>query len=278
MTRTPATSPTLWNTRGGSAWVDLQPMLDAMFQPFEAILAEAVPEGARRVLDVGCGAGATTLAVARRLGAGRTCTGLDVSEPLVDLARRRAEAEGVEGARFIVGDGQRHDFGDARFDAVVSRFGVMFFEDPEAAFGNLRKAAADGAAMTLIVWRGPGDNPFMTAAERAAAPLLPELKPIVPDAPGQFGFADPERVRRILRPSWGEVDIAPLDVACSITAADLEVYAVRMGRAALLLPDLEPERREGVITVMRDGFAPFVTGDTARFTAACWIVRGTASR
>ncbi|NBW11088.1 MAG: class I SAM-dependent methyltransferase [Caulobacteraceae bacterium] len=274
----PMPSPTLWNTRGGSAWVDLQPMLDAMFQPFEALLAEAIPEGARRVLDVGCGAGATTLALAKRLGDGGTCTGLDVSEALVDLARRRAEAEGVAGARFVVGDGQRHDFGDARFDAVVSRFGVMFFDDPETAFARLRAATGDGAAMTLIVWRGPEDNPFMTAAERAAAPLLPELKPIDTDGPGQFGFADPERVRSLLRPSWGEVEIQPLDVDCTITAADLETYAVRMGRVAHLLPDLEPERRDAVIAAVRDGFAPFVTGDTTGFTAACWIVRGTASQ
>jgi len=266
----------LWKGAGGSAWVELQPMLDAMFQPFEPVLARAVPARARWILDIGCGAGATTRVIARGLKGG-ACTGLDISEALIDLARRRAASEGVGNARFVVGDGQRHDFGGERFDAIVSRFGVMFFDDPGAAFARLREAAENGAGMTLIVWRGPDDNPFMTAAERAAGPLLPQLTPVDLEAPGQFAFADPERVRRILAPSWSEVEIAPLDVDCALTAEDLEVYAVRMGRVAHLLPDLDPDTREAVIAAVRRGFEPFVSGGVARFTAACWIVRGKAS-
>jgi hypothetical protein len=118
----------------------------------------------------------------------------------------------------------------------------------------------------------------MTAAERAAAPLLPQLAPIDTNAPGQFGFADPERVRRILASSWGEVDIQPLEVECRLTVGDLELYGLRMGRVAHLLPDLEPATRDRALIAVREALQPYVTGDTARFAAACWIVRGKASR
>ena len=147
------------------------------------------PDPERRVLDVGCGTGSTTLAVARLLGAKGRCTGIDISEPMIAAARARAEREGTP-ASFIRADAQTHAFEPASFDMIISRFGVMFFDDSVRAFANLRRAARDDAELRFIAWRSAAENPFMTTAERAAAPLLPNLPARRPDAPGQFAFAD----------------------------------------------------------------------------------------
>ncbi len=218
----------LWNGSAGRAWVDEQEVLDAVLAPFEALLVEAVGAApAQRVLDVGCGTGSTTLAVARHLGAGGRCIGVDISEPMIALARTRAEREGAP-VRFVCADAQRHAFEPASFDTIVSRFGVMFFDDPVQAFANLRRAASADARLRVIAWRSAAENPFMTTAERAAAPLLAKLPPRRPDAPGQFSFADRDRVASILEQSgWAGVDIQPVDVS---------LHAAREGSGRLLHP------------------------------------------
>src|SRR5688572_26808327 len=140
----------LWNGPAGAAWVAAQESLDRMFAPFQALLvAEIRAVGARRVLDVGCGTGSTTLAAARETGLGGTCTGVDVSEPMIALARARAAREHSR-ASFIVADAQTHAFEPAAFDLLISRFGVMFFEDPTRAFANLRRATRAGGQMRCI--------------------------------------------------------------------------------------------------------------------------------
>jgi len=197
----------LWNGIAGRAWVDVQEVLDQTLRPFEDLLVEAVSGG--RVLDVGCGTGTTTLAVARRQGAQGHSLGVDISAPMIAAAQARAAAERSR-ASFVCADAQTHAFAPASFDAILSRFGVMFFADPVAAFANLRRAGRSGAALRFFAWRSAADNPFMTTAERAAAPLLPAFPPRQPDAPGQFAFADAARVERILAESgWADIEIRP---------------------------------------------------------------------
>jgi SAM-dependent methyltransferase len=266
----------LWNNQAGHNWVEQNAMLDRLFTPFERPLIDAV-QGAQAVLDVGCGAGATTFAVARNLDPGGRCTGADISVPLIERARRRASETGAGNTDFLLADAQTHDFQPQTFDAVISRFGVMFFDDPVAAFANLRRASRTDADLACIAWRGRQDNPFMTAAERAAAPLLPEAPPRDPAAPGQFAFADPGRVEGILSTAgWRDVDIQPLDVACTMTVDDLETYMTRVGPVSLALPGLDEDRRRAVIDAVWRGFQPFLADGEARFTAACWMVRARA--
>lgn len=267
-----------WNARRGEVWVELQDLLDRLFRPIEQVLAETVrTDGAHAVLDIGCGAGATTLAVARHLAPDGRCTGLDVSVPLVEAARRRSGEASIGTAAFVVGDAQRHAFRPGTFDAAVSRFGVMFFDDPEAAFTNIRSGARGGAWLTAFVWRDPDDNPFMTAAERAVAPLLGLTTSPERDRPGRFAFADPDRVRRILAVGgWQGSDIRPLDIPCSLTREELAIYARRMGRIGVILPDLDVARREEVEAALDRAFAPYISDGVARFEAACWIVRARA--
>lgn len=264
----------LWNGPAGRAWVDAQVSLDRLFAPLERLLVdEALAAHARRVLDVGCGTGATTLAIARSMGEGGACTGADISEPMIAVARARAGREGAP-ASFVCGDAQRHAFERASFDMIVSRFGVMFFDSPVQAFSNLLNAAEGGAKLRAIAWRGAVENPFMTTAERAAAPLLPNLPVRKPGAPGQFAFADRDRVASILDESgWAGIDIRPIDVECTLPESDLMGYITRLGPVGLVLQDETDERRRAqVVEAVRAAFEPYVRGSEVRFTAACWMI------
>jgi SAM-dependent methyltransferase len=276
MTTTPGTNDeqaALWNGVAGHAWAETQQVLDQMFKPFEDLLvAAAVARSARHVLDVGCGTGATTLAIARQLGPERACLGIDISEPMLALARARAAREGAP-ARFLRADAQRHDFGAGQFDLIVSRFGVMFFDDPIRAFANLRRAASAGAELRCFAWRSPADNPFMTTAEQAAAPFLPNLPARRPNAPGQFAFADDGRVRGILSESgWNDIDLQPIDVACTLPENELVNYLTRLGPLGQSLPEVDEATRGPVIAAVRAAFDRFVRGTEVRFTAACWTI------
>ncbi|MBP0622010.1 class I SAM-dependent methyltransferase [Cupriavidus consociatus] len=267
----------LWNGPSGQAWVAQQALLDRMLQPLEALLVSAVDAGTvQHVLDVGCGAGATTLALARIIGARGHCTGIDISGPLVDVARSRAQREGVPAA-FVHADAQTHAFAPGSFDVIVSRLGVMFFTDPVAAFANLRRAATAGAMLHCIAWRGAAENPFMTTAERAAAALLPNLPPRQPGGPGQFAFGDRQLVRSILEDSgWTAIDITPIDVACALPARALEDYFTNLGPVGLALRDEDAGTRARVVEVVGNAFRPYVHGQTVHFTAACWMITARA--
>lgn len=268
-----------WNGDAAQAWVEAQGVLDQMFRPFEDALVEAVAaQPGNRILDIGCGTGSVIRAAARRLWhrQGARCTGVDISEAMIAAARAITAREGVS-ADFICADAQTYDFAPESFDMIVSRFGVMFFDDPVAAFANLRRSVRSGGALRFAAWRSAGDNPFMTAAERAAAPFVPDMPVRQPDAPGQFGFADQHRVARILEESgWGGITITPIDVACAIPKAALDGYITRLGPLGRVLPQLDEETRGQVIEAVRAAFAPFVEGDEVRFIAACWMVAARA--
>ena len=268
----------LWNSNAGCPWVESQATMDQMFAPIEALLADAVVAGSPRdVLDVGCGTGATTFAVARRLGAASRCVGVDISEPMIAAARARAERAGVP-AQFILADAETHPFEPSSHDAIMSRFGVMFFDDSVRAFANLRRAARSDARLRLVVWRSPEENPFMTTAERAAAPLMPGLPPRVSDAPGQFAFADAGKVRRILEESgWADADIHPIDVECALPESELAGYATRFGLVGRALENADEGTRARVIDTVRAAFDPFVHGTEVRYVAACWMIGARAS-
>ena len=159
---------------------------------------------------------------------------------------------------------------------IVSRFGVMFFDDAVEAFANLRTAASEGGLLRLLVWRSPAENPFMTTAERAAAPLV-AVPRREPDAPGQFAFADEQRVRAILEKSgWGGIEIQPVDVVCRLPEKDLVRYLTQLGPLGRVLADMDESTRDRVSEVVRPAFDPYVDGSEVRFTAACWMVAAQA--
>ncbi len=276
MANTP-TQAELWNGPAGNAWVTAQPILDEMFSGFATHLAQTISLNANwRVLDVGCGTGDTTLTLAQRLGQGGHATGIDLSAPMIDVARQRAADAGLP-VDFIASDAAQPPLPGGSIDHIVSRFGVMFFDNPMQAFTRLRDTTRQGGTLHAVAWRSAAENAFMTTAERAAASLLP-LPPRVPDGPGQFAFADPQKVRGILDAAgWGEVTITPLDVPCEIARSDLRTYISLLGPVgtALRSETLDAAERERILDILEAAFVPFVVGDRVQFTAACWVIEGT---
>jgi SAM-dependent methyltransferase len=273
----PSDQSALWNGVAASGWVASQDLLDRTYQAIEDRLVDEIsPATTSRVLDVGCGTGSTTVAAARRLGANGRCTGVDISEPMIAAARGRAERAGVP-VTFVVADAQTYPFEPASFDAIISRFGVMFFADSVAAFTNLRRAASAGAILRSVVWRSAEDNPFMTAAEQAAAPLLPDLPARRPNEPGQFAFADRDRVRGIFEGAgWSRIDIQPLDVPCAFPESALVRYVTQLGPVGRALQQATDDLRARVVAAVRPAFDRYVHGAEVRFNAACWMVAARA--
>ena len=264
-----------WNGDSGRAWVEQQAPLDAMFRPFETLLTETLTAG-ERVLDVGCGTGSTTLAAARVTGANGGCVGVDISAPMLEAARARAEREST-GVTFVQADAETYAFAPASFDAIVSRFGVMFFGNPVAAFENLRRAARPNGRLCFAAWRSAGENPFMTTTERAAAPFLKNVPARPANGPGQFAFADAKRVGSILEESgWRDIAVRPIDVACSFARSDLVRFFTRLGPLGVIFREVDASTRDKVIEAVRAAFAPFIADDQVRYTAACWLVSARA--
>ncbi|APR77307.1 Methyltransferase [Minicystis rosea] len=264
----------LWNETSGHIWVEMQEVLDRMLAPLAPpVLDAAFPGEGGRVLDIGSGAGATSLAMARRLGPAGRCLGVDISAPLVAAANARAAAEGLASTTFVQADAQTHAFEPEAFDAVISRFGVMFFDDPAAAFANIRRGARPAAKLSFVAWRSSAENPFMTTAASAAAPFLPSLPAPVPDAPGPFAFADGDRVKRILDASgWKEIDVRPIDVPSSVAERDLTAYVTKLGPVGLMLRNVDEPTRARITDAVRAAYEAFIEDGAARFTAACWLV------
>lgn len=263
--------------RAGKVWVEQQGLLDRMYRPFaEAVVEAADLRAGEAVLDVGCGAGATTFAAAWRVGPQGRAVGVDISPALLALARRRAGEDGLEGVAFLQADAQAHAFA-AEFDAIVSRFGVMFFPDPVAAFANLRTALKPGGRLVFACWRGPEDNAISTVPLEAAAPFLPTVPQFEKDAPGRFGFADPDRVRTILGESgWRDVAIAPLDDPTPVSADELLTMSLRVGPLNPILAGQDDAVREKVRAAVTAALAPYMKNGVAEMNSACWLVTARA--
>ena len=184
-----------WNEKGRD-WTELQDRMDANLSgAHAAVMAYAAAQSGENVLDIGCGTGQTSLALADAVGPRGRVTGVDVSQPMLGLARRRAE--GRTNASFTLADASVQPF-KPEFDLLFSRFGVMFFDDPIAAFANLHSGLKPGGRLAFVCWRTAPENLWAAAPLMAARALLPEQPPPDPLAPGPFAFANAQRIRDVL--------------------------------------------------------------------------------
>jgi SAM-dependent methyltransferase len=240
---------------------------------WEAVVAAVQPAPGERILDVGCGAGATTLDMARRVAPGGFSVGVDVSSTLVAAARAAAAAEQVTEVEFLEADAESFPFEAGGFDAIVSRFGVMFFGDSDAAFANLRRGLRPDGRLAFACWRSAADNPLSLVPVEAAAHLLPP-KPATPkDAPGRFAFADPDRVRGILeRSGWRDIEIAPLDVDTPVSFDEMMAFSLGLSSLAPLLREQTQDVRDQVRGVVSEAVRAHEVDGKIPLQAACWLV------
>lgn len=266
-----------WNDLGGKTWAELNDLLNRQIEALGLRGIEVLaPSPGERILDVGCGGGQTTVALAARVGPGGAVTGADISRPMLELALRRAE--GLPNVRFLEADAQVHDFGQGQFDGVFSRFGVMFFADPTAAFANLRRALKRGGRLVFICWAPLSENPWMsTPAAAAAADTTSAGPPPDPTAPGPFAFADCDRVRGILEGA-GFDNLRFDKVTAPIGGNDLEdslTVALRVGPLGARLrenPQLAPRVRADV----RAALEQRLKDGKVWMEGAAWIVSARA--
>ncbi len=267
-----------WNDQAGLKWVRLQQQLDDMIGPLGgAALDRAKPAPNERVLDVGCGCGATSLELARRVGGGGDVLGLDLSSAMLERARDRAREQNLTPVRFEIADAQTHAFQGPGFDLIFSRFGVMFFADPEQAFRNLRGALAQNGRLCFVCWQAITRNPWMLVPLQAAAKHVQLSPPPAPGAPGPFSFAEEERVRGILEAAgFAEVLIDPLEsqltLGGSVPLEEAVSFIVEgIGPTAAILRE-HPEQRGVVLSEVTEALAPFAGPDGVALPCAAWIV------
>jgi SAM-dependent methyltransferase len=267
-----------WNESAGPTWVALEEKISAQLRGLgELSMQRAAFAPGERVLDVGCGCGGTTIEIARRVGASGSVLGVDISAPMLDRAREAAREAGVANARFEQADAQTAALPERAFDALYSRFGVMFFSDPEAAFSNLSRALRPGARLTFICWRKLTENPWIHVPMTAVMPHI-AVAPPEPTAPGPFAFADGDRLRGILeRAGFSDVSLEPVDQALSVggpgaSLEDIVGFVTQMGPAGAALRSAPPEARPAAISAVREALAPHLTSEGVKMPSASWLV------
>jgi len=187
-----------WNAIAGETWAQFQESLDRQIEPLGLAAMDVLGPGeGEHIIDIGCGCGQTSLTLAARVGPTGSVVGVDISKPMLDVALRRPRPATLQ-VTFRKLDAQTGDLGSGRFDAAFSRFGVMFFGDPVAAFANIRASLKLGCRLAFVCWRPLSENLWMQAPLQAALPFIPPVAPSGPTAPGPFAFADAGRVRSML--------------------------------------------------------------------------------
>ena len=267
---------TFWNSEATRRWVTEQARIDRlMAEVTEAALAAAAPKQGERVLDVGCGTGTTVLRLAEAVGPNGRVLGVDISEQQLALARQRVAAAGINQAQLVLDDATTHHFAPDTFDLGFSRFGVMFFADPVAAFRNIRGAMKRSGRLLLAVFRSGAENPWATASVAAISHLVPPSAPLGSEEPGQFSWSDPARVKRILDGAgFHNVVLTPLDLSFVIGRNEAEAaeFATFIGQGARLLNGQPDETRQAARVAFEAFFKPHEGPNGVTLPGALWLV------
>jgi SAM-dependent methyltransferase len=268
-----------WNGPGGRHWTDRQELQDAVLAPVsEVLIARAAIASGERIIDVGCGCGATTLAAAARVGPAGHVLGLDISAPM--LARAQERTPPGAPVQWIAADATVYPLAPGGADLVLSRFGVMFFADPALSFANMRRGLRSGGRLAFACWREPRLNPWLMLPLQAAYSHAPRLPELGPEDPGPFSFASEARVNRILSEAgFSAIAMHAADLLLDIAVGrglDAAVEgALEIGPASRALQDQPPEVRAAATNAIRVALVPHQKGDSVPLGAAIWIVTAT---
>lgn len=268
-----------WNGKAGEEWAERNDQMDRMLAPFrDAAIEAANPRPGERVLDIGCGCADTSLGLAERVGPEGAVLGVDVSGPMLALARHKAEvADLSERLKFEEADAAAYNFDKGAFDLLFSRFGVMFFADPPGAFANMRKALKPGGRVAFICWAPVFDNDWVMVPLAAALKHIPAPEPAPPHAPGPFGLSDKDYVNEMLT-SAGFKNIAidrfeiMMRVGAGIEKDNIADFFLEMGPVSRALTNSPAELTQTVRAAVQDAVAPHYADGAVNLKGSCWIV------
>jgi len=268
-----------WDGPDGEHWTHGEDQYNAsMVDFYRGLVAAAGVQPDDWVLDIGCGTGQSTRDAARAASNG-FALGADLSASMLQRARQRATEEGLTNVEFVQADAQVHEFPQGRFDLVISRFGVMFFNDPVAAFSNIRRALKPEGRARFLVWRGIAENEFF-ATVRNTLGLGRDLPSPPPDAPGPMALADPERVRALFGAAgFMDVELTPVDGFSRLGASveDAQIFMCGTSAARGLLADLDDTDRERARAALRDNLEAHLGPDGIRYPGGAWVISARAS-
>jgi SAM-dependent methyltransferase len=270
-----------WNGPAGQRWTDRQAAQDVLLAPVSEILIDrARVSVGERIVDVGCGCGSTTIALAQRTGPSGHVLGVDISAPM--LARARQIARPGSPVDFVLADATVYPFVPASVDLLVSRFGVMFFAEPAVSFANMRRALRPSARLAFACWREPRENPWMMAPLQAVYRHAPKLPQPGPEDPGPFAFASEGRVLRVLgEAGFSKIMMEPCNLALDIAIGrglDAAVEAaLEIGPANRALEGQPADVRSAAKDSIREVLAPFANGQRVPLGGSIWIVTANAS-
>jgi SAM-dependent methyltransferase len=239
-----------WSSASGYQWIAQETFLDAALATIlDRLLERADIRPKENLLDVGCGTGASTLAAAAKTGPKGHVTGLDIAEQLLDRARKRSDDAGLRNTSFILGDAQTYPFDTESFDAIISRFGLMFFNDPVAAFGNMARGLKSKGRLVFPAWAPAAENPWFLIPRDAAIARLGKPAPADPFAPGPLAFQDRERVIKLMEQAGlnnvrGETEVVPLTLL--VTAAEAAKAAASIGPAARIMKEFSGTEADAI--------------------------------
>lgn len=265
-----------WNAEGGERWSSHPDVTERVFAPLrQALLERAAPRPGERVLDVGCGCGGTSVALARAVGPGGSVTAVDISRPMLAVARTRPDAQDLAHLTFAEADAAVHDFTPGAFDLAFSQFGVMFFDDSVAAFANIRRAAG-GGRLAFACWREPAANSWQTIPAAAVDGILP---PAPPRKRGWGSFADPGEVRELLAAAgFSDVALAAHDAALPL-GADPPAAAATIARFGAVGPRMDgasPDVRTAALAALEAAVRDAATPAGVTLGAGVWLVTARA--
>ncbi|MEM6590220.1 MAG: methyltransferase domain-containing protein [Pseudomonadota bacterium] len=230
-----------WSKKPGLTWSENDGILDTTLAPvLDHLLEVAALQPGERVLDIGCGTGLSTMMAAQAVLPGGHATGADIAEQM--LVKARSQAAELTNVEFLCADAQTHRFEVAAFDAVISRFGVMFFADPAAAFANIARAVKPGGRMVFMTWSGILENPWFMVPRDVAVARLGAVEPTPPNAPGPMGLADREYTADLFsKAGLTDVRISPvkMDLTPPGTAEWMGEFALTLGPASRIFAEKE---------------------------------------
>lgn len=266
-----------WNGESGRRWTEDADGRDRVLAAVaEVLLGAAEPRTGERVLDIGCGCGATTLAAAR-LAAPAATLGIDISEPMLDVARQRATAAGLDNVTFSVADAQTERLDEGAHDLAISRFGTMFFDDPGAALANIARALRRGGRLVIATWQPLLANEWLVVPG-AALLDFGELPESGGAGPGMFAQSDPALVVNLLdQAGFDHIDVQPITVPLrlggDLDAATTHLADVGPGRAVLAtIPETE---HPAALAAVRASLADHVTDDGVHLGGAILLTSAT---